>query len=94
MTAFFFMLIPAAFWLNGHLDPACVSAGNCEPKDIQWEDEGPGFDASIYEGWMGIAINNQNRIDRRCLMVSKSINLFLHFINITFFIESKVCRKR
>ncbi len=61
-----FMVITSAFWLNGHLDPACVSDSNCEPSDIRWEDEGPVFNASIYEGWMGIKIDNR---ERSCLMV-------------------------
>ncbi len=61
------MVLLAGFWLNGHMDPACVSAGNCNANDIRWENEGPGFDESIYEGWMNIWIQNK---DWPCLMVS------------------------
>ncbi len=72
------MVITSAFWLNGRLDPTCVSAGNCEASDIRWEDEGPGFNASIYEGWMGIEIDN---LDRPCLMVFTSINILLNIFH-------------
>ncbi len=67
-----FMVFPAAFWLNGRLDTKCVSAGNCDPdgNDIQWEDEGPDFDKSLYEGWMGIRVDNS----RPCLMVCTAIS--------------------
>ncbi len=61
------MVVPGAFWLNGHMDPACVSAGNCLANHIQWEDEGPGFDGSIYDGWMEMQIDNRNL---PCLMVN------------------------
>ncbi len=60
------MVFIAGFWLNGHMDSACVSAQNCNANDIQWEDGGPGFDESIYEGWMGMNIDNR---ERSCLQV-------------------------
>ncbi len=47
-----------------------MSAGNCQPNDIQWEDEGPNFDESIYEGWMGMNIDNR---DWSCLQVCPTI---------------------
>ncbi len=70
------MVFPAGFWLNGHLDPACVSAGNCNAKDIVWEDDGPSFDESIYKGWMGMRFDNRNW---PCLMVC-SVVIMIFFI--------------
>ncbi len=53
-------LLTESFWLNAHLDPTCVSAGNCQSSDIVWEDGGPGFDESLYDGWLGMNIDARN----------------------------------
>ncbi len=51
-------MILDSFWLNGHLDNACIDKSNCQANDILWEDAGPVFDQSIYHGWMDIHIGD------------------------------------
>ncbi len=48
------------FWLNGHMDPGCVSDSSCQANQIVWEDGGPGYDESLYDGWLNINIDNFN----------------------------------
>ncbi len=48
------------FWLNGHLDSACVSESTCEVNNLLWEDNGPAMDESFYEGWLLVNIDNRN----------------------------------
>ncbi len=56
------------------MDPVCVSARNCQPNDIQWEDEGPDFDVSLYRGWMEMNIDNR---DWPCLQVCTAVNMIV-----------------
>ncbi len=74
------------------MDPACVSARNCQPNDIQWEDGGPAFDWSIYEGWMGLNIDNR---DKPCLQVCMyKDSIYVGFLEIATIITLTVFNYR
>ncbi len=51
-------LFTVDFWLDGRKDPTCVDLGNCRSSDIVWEDGGPAFDESLYDGWLYMNIDS------------------------------------
>ncbi len=59
------------------MDPTCVSQGNCRSVDIVWKDGGPGFNESLYDGWLHVLIDGYNL---KCINVSITKNLISYNI--------------
>ncbi len=74
-----------SYWLNGHMDPACVSAGTCTVGHIVWEDGGPGIEEAIYNGWLIMNIDSQNLA---CIQVIQNFIWGNHSLCILYSIQT------
>ncbi len=57
------------------MDPACVYERTCTVNNLLWEDNGPAMNESLYDGWLRVTIDNENKA---CIWVSKmcfSVNM-------------------